>query len=333
MKAWIESGRIPIVESLRGWSATAVCWYHFVWGTVDYVQAPWARALTYWGQYGVTVFFVISSVVLPLSLWRRSYHLGHWGAFMKRRLYRLEPPYLVSILLVILVLLAKAYHHHEPYAVDVYSLVLHLGYAVPWAEGVTWLNPVYWSLAVEFQYYMVLSVLFVAWRKKEWRWVSWALLLGLSVVSMDKALLFRWLPLFVLGGSYVLWQTQTLHRWEWSLVAGISIGLMVFQLGWSHALVVGLTLGAIHYFSGYNPQWSAWLGRCSYSLYLVHLPIGQTLVNVLSHHFRAPWQQVLVLGIGYGASLCVAFALYHWVERPSQKWANKVPFMPFSSHK
>lgn len=326
MKPLPKSGRLPIIESLRGWSATAVCVYHFVWGTVDYVQAPWARALSYWGQYGVTVFFVISSVVLPWSMLRRQYQMEDWWAFIKRRLYRLEPPYLASILLAVVVLWAKAQYHQEPYALDGYNLLLHLGYCIPFVEGETWVNPVYWSLAVEFQYYLLLSVVVVAWRQKEpwWRWLSWALLLSLSFCSSEKALIFRWLPLFVVGGSYVLWRWGLIQAVEAILLALVCMGLIGFQLGMAHVGAVLATLTLIHCYPNYNPRWSAILGAWSYSLYLVHLPVGQSLINVLSHHFKAGWQQGLVLGLGYGMSVGVAALLYYWVERPSQHWAKQV---------
>ena len=37
---------------------------------------------------------------------------------------------------------------------DVYRAALHLFYLVPWA-GEEWFSAVYWSLAIEFQYYFL----------------------------------------------------------------------------------------------------------------------------------------------------------------------------------
>ena len=54
------------------------------------------------GFIGVDVFFVISGFVIPLSLQGRDYRIADFPRFMIRRLVRLEPPYLVSIALTIL---------------------------------------------------------------------------------------------------------------------------------------------------------------------------------------------------------------------------------------
>lgn len=315
---------LPVLTSLRGWAATAVCLYHFVWGTVDYIQAPLVRAFAYWGQYGVTVFFSISALVLSLSLVRRDYRLSQWRSFMKRRLWRLEPMYLVSLVLVLGVLWAKASYHHQCFIVSSWNLLLHVGYWVPFAENETWLNPVYWSLAVEFQYYLLLSIVFGAWRNDRLRWVSWVLLLGASWWSADKELVLRWLPIFVGGTSYVLWRCQWLSGSEMVLVGLASAVSLGVQLGIAHVVAALLPVLLVQYCPTYQPYWSTQVGRWSYSLYLVHLPIGQTLVNLLSHHLRTSWQQGLVLFLGYGISLFVAGILYNSVEILSQKRAQRV---------
>ncbi len=319
---------IPIIESLRGWAAAAICFYHFVWGTVDYIDAAWVRNLTYWGQYAVTLFFVLSGVVLPLALLRHGYTWRYFGRFLWRRCWRLEPPYFLSIVITLGYLGVQAWRHQQALDVSLGNVLWHIGYLVPLIEGERWLNPVYWSLAVEFQYYSVLAIIFPFWvnRKAAWRYASYILLFGLSLVSDQKDLIFRWLPLFVMSGGYALYSQHKIKGLEFFLLLFSGALILLWQLHWVHTLVVLGSLVLLHFFPLYNPNWSAWLGRCSYSLYLLHWPIGQALVNVLSHYYRLPFQKVLVLLLGYGSSVFAAAILYYWVERTSQRKAASISY-------
>jgi len=59
----------------------------------------------------------------------------------------------------------------------------------------------------------------------------------------------------------------------------------------------------------------AWLGKISYSLYLVHLPVLFTLVHVLWG--RLPIITILALGVA--SSLLIADMMYRFVELPSMR--------------
>jgi peptidoglycan/LPS O-acetylase OafA/YrhL len=319
---------IPIIESLRGWAASAVCLYHFVWGTVNYIEAPWARNLSYWGQYGVTLFFVLSGLVLPLALLRHQYQIRYFFTFIKKRIWRLEPPYLCSLIITLIYLVLQACRHHQPLEFSWLNISLHLGYLLPFFEEQTWLNPVYWSLAVEFQYYCLLGLIFPFWASPRlgWRCGCYVLLLGLSLVSNQKDLIFRWLPLFLLSGNYILYQQQHLSRIEFGCVGILCLLFLNYILTVEHSLVVVITLFLIHFFPFFNPKWSAWLGRCSYGLYLLHWTVGQGIINVLSHHYRLPYEKVLVFLVGYGCSVLMASFVYYWIEKPSKIRANQIRY-------
>lgn len=317
---------IPIIESLRGCAASAVCFYHFVWGTVDYIEAPWARNLSYWGQYGVTLFFVLSGLVLPLALLRYQYKITHFFTFLRKRIWRLEPSYLCSILITIIYLVLQAWWHQHSLEFSWLNISLHIGYLLPFFEEETWLNPVYWSLAVEFQYYCLLGLIFPLWVSPRLvlRCSCYVLLLGLSVVSNQKDLIFRWLPLFLISGNYILYQQKHLSKVEFRGIFILCLLFLNYVLTIEHSIVVVSTLLLVHFFPFFNPKWLAWLGRCSYGLYLLHWTVGQALINVLSHHYRLPYEKVLVLLIGYGVSVLIASFFYYWIEKPSKIKAHQI---------
>src|SRR5438445_9777386 len=91
----VRARRIPTVDCLRGVAALAVCCAHSL------VFGSWKSAAEY-GWLGVYVFFVVSGFIVPYSLAHSGYTLRFYAKFLAKRLIRLDPPYLVSILAAIL---------------------------------------------------------------------------------------------------------------------------------------------------------------------------------------------------------------------------------------
>ncbi len=84
---------------MRGVAAVMVMWFHFTFALPDGVL----RASGLYGYLGVEVFFVISGFIIPYSM-DRPYRFAKDGlAFIGRRILRLEPPYLMSVLLILCV--------------------------------------------------------------------------------------------------------------------------------------------------------------------------------------------------------------------------------------
>jgi peptidoglycan/LPS O-acetylase OafA/YrhL len=148
--------KVPLVEYLRGIASLGVAWFHIVpgWGAIHATAA--------YGWLGVPVFFVISGFVLPLSIW------GHWGShyrvsdfgrFAERRIIRIEPPYLISVLLAVVLwqlsAITPGFHGQAP-NVTAGQVLSHVAYLPP-IFGYAWLQPVYWTLAYEFCFYAVVG--------------------------------------------------------------------------------------------------------------------------------------------------------------------------------
>ena len=95
-------GYLSSLDLLRGLAAVAVCYFHFTHGNPDFLSP--GNFLYISGRYGflgVDVFFVISGFVIPYAMYRGNYHLRDFGRFLTKRVVRIEPPYLISILLVL----------------------------------------------------------------------------------------------------------------------------------------------------------------------------------------------------------------------------------------
>jgi peptidoglycan/LPS O-acetylase OafA/YrhL len=154
---------VTVLDPIRGAAALAVCLFHFTNGNESLLATndP-VRQFAYFGHYGVEAFFVVSGFVIPYSQFARNHQWGNIGSFMLRRLKRLEPPYLACIALVLILnivsSMAPGYRGAAvPHAWP--QLAAHFAYANAFL-GYKWLNPVFWTLAIEFQFYLLMACVF-----------------------------------------------------------------------------------------------------------------------------------------------------------------------------
>ena len=89
-------GYLPVLNTLRALAALAVVLFHFL-RTPNLIENQTIYGVAGFGALGVHVFFVISGIVIPLSLVKGQYSYRKFGRFMWKRALRIEPPYLISI--------------------------------------------------------------------------------------------------------------------------------------------------------------------------------------------------------------------------------------------
>lgn len=76
-----------------------------------------------------------------------------------------------------------------------------------------------------------------------------------------------------------------------------------------------------------NWNWLQYVGRISYSLYLIHFPVCHLITNWGWRHFNdAPTsgQAIGILMTSFVTSFIAAHLLYQWVEAPSNRWSAKL---------
>src|ERR1700753_2190264 len=157
-----EVGYVSIVTKLRGFAALSVFLFHLVCVTHNYVASGWVFQVFSYGKYGVQFFFVISGFVITYSMVKGNYHIKDFLTFLKKRVIRIEPPYLVVLLLTVLFLIVRNKTGMGVAKADLPSIpqvLLHIGYLIPFSNY-GWLSIVFWTLAIEFQFYLLFSLLF-----------------------------------------------------------------------------------------------------------------------------------------------------------------------------
>lgn len=319
---------ILIINSLRGLAATAVCFYHFVYTTLDYVDSEILLNIFQYGKRGVQLFFIISGIVIPLSMIKSDYSYKNWKTFILKRFIRIEPPYLVAVFIGIAYLVLRNF---IPGAAEVdltpsiTEIILHLGYLIPFFENMDWVNPVFWTLAVEFQYYIALSLLFPLLKGKlAGRILFYGLFIGGGFFALPYDFFPHWSPYFLVGISYILWKKEVIQNIEFGVLCLVLAPVIYYLLGAVDLGIAFVALLLIHYFASFKTKLTLFLGEISYSLYLLHSIIGAAFINFMSHRFTLPYQKFLVIMIGFGISVLSAWLLYRFVEKPTHKYAKKL---------
>jgi len=328
---------IPVLDHLRGIAAASVCFFHF--GGQEGLLPPEnaVARLASFGWLGVEAFFVISGFVIPYSLHARTYRLRDGGDFFLRRLKRLEPPYFVCIVLVIVLhwlsSMAPGFRG-EPIDLSWQRLAAHIGYLIAILDF-KWLNPVFWTLAIEFQYYIFMAIVFPLLAHKRAP-VRVASVVGIALLGFvgagNRALLPHWLPLFALGMASYQFYVGNLPTGMYAVLFGL-VSLISFMIVGTQETVVGMltALTIIGCATRQLPRFLAplaFLGTMSYSLYLVHVPIGGRVMSLAMRLSESLLIRYTAIAVAFGLSILAGYIFWLCIERPSQRWAKTPGLLP-----
>ncbi|MGF1533881.1 MAG: acyltransferase family protein [Bernardetiaceae bacterium] len=340
MRGQTVEGQIPILNTLRAVAAISVMLHHHLFTTRLELSAYHPLHIFVYGNQGVTIFFVISGFVIPYAMIRKGYRFSSVHRFLAKRLMRLEPPYLASLVLGVVF---HHIRHLNPYGTgidtrpDVETILWHLGYLIPWVGG-KWIIGVYWSLAVEFQYYffMAIAFLLVCHTKYWYRLLGYALVAYVSVgfiVRFNNNFLPSYLPLFLMGIVLCTYHVRRIARLELAGVLLLSLGLSWYCRGIETTIFALVTVLVILVFENYEHRYLNFFAKISYSLYLLHTITGDPFLNFVAPRF-APWVgEWILLPVAVGISTGAAYLMYCWVERPSMRLAARIAYVSTKNKK
>lgn len=324
MQKFGPNQRIGVINGLRAVAALAVAWGHFVAGQGKFLG--WSGK---YGYLGVDIFFVISGFVIPWSLHRARYVLRDYPRFLLKRNLRLYPPYLASIAVTILAInfvLAPVLHAPR-ITVTGRDLLLHSAYLND-LIGVPWINVAYWTLAIEFQWYLLVGLMLPLLANSR----KLARLAGIVAMTVAyfafpySRLVSHHLPIFLIGVFVFQYRARLIGLREMFGLILVMVLAMLGPLGWIVA-VVSVSTGLLIAFSAFQNRALERVGDVSYSLYLLHLPIGVGVIGCLSHWLPYSGRYIGVLDvIGLAASGGAAWIMYQIIEKPSQDLSSAVRF-------
>ena len=253
----------------------------------------------------------------------------HYRNFLLKRIIRLDPPYLTAVLISICLAFVSAWmpgYRGAPPHISLPQVLCHLAYLnVFFNYG--WLNPVFWSLAIEFQFYLVIGLVLpaLAARNRLVRLLGMLGLASLSLIPAGSAFVSHYIFLFIMGMVAFQHRTRAVRTAEaLSLLGFTTVGLCLIS-GPAVSTTALATAVVIMFLEWRNPVLS-WLGNISYSLYLVHVPLGGRVVNLGARFTAAETLRIAFLAIALMASIGSAYIMFRFIERPAQKWAKAVRF-------
>ena len=319
--------RLAVLDALRGLAALWVGLYHFT-GNGRFNQGfPADMPLKWLGTYGylgVYTFFVISGFILPWTMERSGYRLTDYPRFLWKRFLRLHPLYLLSVAAMLVPFwLGKS----ETMAAKTWSDWWPHFFYLNDALHRPWLMEIYWTLALEAQFYLAIGLLFplLIHRRAALRWLLMATLIALPLTAETFRTLTQFSALFAMG-LLTFWKfSGRASNLTFHLALAACAVVTGHTMAWPSALLGTLTALTITQAKTQH-RFLVWLGNLSYPFYLFHLTIAGLAMPFLLTLPRHPWSDAAAVLALLAASLLLSVALHHYIERPSMRASSAIRY-------
>jgi peptidoglycan/LPS O-acetylase OafA/YrhL len=346
------------LDGVRGLAALFVVFHHcYLFAFTGYPQndGPFWAAWMFYGHFAVAVFIVLSGFSLAISPVQSDWQLGGVRRFLKRRAFRILPPYWAALVFSLLIAWFVVPQQGEGTpnlkTVVVEGLLLQDVTHAPTANGA------FWSIAVEAQLYFVFPLMLLVVRRLN----GLAMIAAMTTIVVSVGVLaphvfavhqlLRFTPQFAAlfaAGVLAAGVLRAAPRWRdlpWHWLAFATAVPVIALMAWRGSVwtvdnffwvdlalgpAIGCLLAAIStgrpvpFVRVLNTRPMRSLGRFSYSLYLVHAPIVTAVAyKIVAGRVPAGVPSLLVtLAIALPVTLVFARGFAAVFEIPFQRYRS-----------
>ncbi len=326
--------RLEFLDALRGIAALLVVIQHVGERYISWIPS-FTETWFNFGRFGVTIFFLVSGFVIPYAFEKDSSVRSFWI----KRFFRLYPLYWLALALSVTLQIEPAGFRGPRVTTNLIANVSMLQgfFGIPNASAP------FWTLFIEMAFYIAFTVWFLMrLQKRSMLWASLGAIAFFAVSVLAPLLLGAHAPvtklfcfLAILVGS-VFYRAYTGQVKTGSLTAllttvlltaGAAAYLNFFKFPSSEQISATSVLAswvlAFLFFAGMLalrgkqfPATLLWLGRISYSLYLLHAVVLDSMPDVGSK------------GLGFALVLSISVVLsvisFLYLERPFVSIGHRV---------
>jgi peptidoglycan/LPS O-acetylase OafA/YrhL len=334
-----DSDKFLTFDVLRFFAAALIVFHH--WKTQLLLPSPWLiwldRLTTF--QFGVDLFFIISGFIIFHVYSNKLTTMEQYLKYMRRRVARLYPLHLLTLLLVLV--FGYAFHdravHPELYRSGAFCANLFMVNAW-WPHTQLSFNFAAWSISVEVFCYIVFPLVLWGCRGK----VGLPMLLALMSVLLllckprylggfDAFPLLRGIVAFTFGmGLYRLRARLPRVPAPGTMLISLFILLTAFSeagidpgrlYAFPYLIAVTAATADVHRSISNTARLLAPLGQLTYSIYMWHIPVAYLFYLLPSITHSALLHNTLI-----GANLilltAVSYASLRWIETPARHWLS-----------
>lgn len=332
----LQKTYLPSIEILRGIASVLVMLFHFFnYRIADqnnsfsyFLDINFINQITSFGFLGVQIFFVISGFIIPFSMYQQNFKIFSFPKFLIKRVIRIDPPYIVSIIGVLVIAFfssKSSLYKGTEFKFDFVQILSHIGYFNSFINK-PYLNNVYWTLALEFQYYILISLIFPLLVNINYyvRNIT-LLLLNLSIFIPTDESIFNYVTFFAIGIAGFLFYKNVFSLNEFIFSTFISVILTIYFFKWFYVAVALIAL-LIILKSNMSFKIGNFFGKISYSLYLFHTIIGWKLINLSSRFFTSTGSRIVIMIAIILLTIFFSYISYLILEKPFIKLSKKIKY-------